>query len=109
MVLFSVTDRFASSRPVPRIRRHDVWGIECIDPRFLDLGTSWRRVVSFTDRPLYPRYPLDWRLGGPQCRPGRLREEKILDPTGYSNSDPSVVLVLRTHYGSLRPPSEKHS
>jgi hypothetical protein len=24
-------------------------------PRFLDLGTSWRCVVSFTPRPLYPR------------------------------------------------------
>jgi hypothetical protein len=26
-----------------------------IDPHFLDLGTSWRRVVSFTPLPLYPR------------------------------------------------------
>jgi hypothetical protein len=27
----------------------------CINPHFLDLGTSWRWVVSFTPRPLYPR------------------------------------------------------
>jgi hypothetical protein len=27
---------------------------ECIDPRFLDLGTSWRGVVSFTPRPPNP-------------------------------------------------------
>jgi hypothetical protein len=27
----------------------------CIDPHFLDLGTSWRWVVSFTPLPLYPR------------------------------------------------------
>jgi hypothetical protein len=38
-----------------------------IDPHFLDLGTSWRWVVSFTPRPLYPRgknprYPLDRRF-----------------------------------------------
>jgi hypothetical protein len=26
-----------------------------MDPRFLGLGTSWRRVVSFTPLPLYPR------------------------------------------------------
>jgi hypothetical protein len=26
----------------------------CIDPHFLDLGTSWRRVVNFTPRPFYP-------------------------------------------------------
>jgi hypothetical protein len=25
-----------------------------MDPRFLDLGTSWRWVVSFTSQPLYP-------------------------------------------------------
>jgi hypothetical protein len=58
-----------------------------IDPRFLDLGTSWRWVVSFTPRPLYPRgksprYPFERRLGGPQSQPGWRDEEKILDPTG---------------------------
>jgi hypothetical protein len=26
----------------------DVWGSGCIDPRFLDLSTNWRLVVSFT-------------------------------------------------------------
>jgi hypothetical protein len=36
------------------LRHECVWGSRCIDPRFLDLGTSWRRVVSFTARPLYP-------------------------------------------------------
>jgi hypothetical protein len=45
----------------------------CIDPHFLDLGISWRWVVSFTPRPLYtpgesPLFPLDRRLGGPQSR-----------------------------------------
>jgi hypothetical protein len=39
----------------------------------LDLGTSWKWVVSLTPRSLYPRenspqYPLDRRLGGPQNR-----------------------------------------
>jgi hypothetical protein len=42
-------------------------GFGCIDPRFLYLGTSWRRVVSFTTRPLYPEpmspQTLDKRLG----------------------------------------------
>jgi hypothetical protein len=54
---------------------------------FLGLGTSWRWVVNFTLRPLYPRgksprYPVDRRLGGPQSRSERLGEKKILDPTG---------------------------
>jgi hypothetical protein len=53
-----------------------VLGSGCIDPRILDLGTSWSWVVSFTPRPLYhqrksPPYPLDKRLGGPQKRSGQ--------------------------------------
>jgi hypothetical protein len=32
-----------------------VWGSGCIDPRFLDLGSGWKRVFSFTPRPLYLR------------------------------------------------------
>jgi hypothetical protein len=36
------------------LRHQGVWGSGCIDPLFLDLGTSWRRVVSFTRLPLYP-------------------------------------------------------
>jgi hypothetical protein len=31
-----------------------VWGSGRIDPHFLDLGTCWRWVVSFTPVPLYP-------------------------------------------------------
>jgi hypothetical protein len=53
-----------------------VWGSGCIDPRILDLGTSWRWAVTFTPRPLYlrgknSRYPSDRRLGGPQSRSGQ--------------------------------------
>jgi hypothetical protein len=64
-----------------------VWGSGCIDPHFLDLGTSWRWAVSFTPLLLYPRgksprYPLDRRLGGPQIWSGQHEGEKILDPTG---------------------------
>jgi hypothetical protein len=75
------------------LRHEDVWGSGCIDPRFLDLGTSWRSVVSFTPRPLYlrgksSRYPLDTRLDGPQSRYGRCGEEKILDHTGTRTPTP---------------------
>jgi hypothetical protein len=38
------------------------YGSGCIDPHFLDLGTSLRLVVNFTPRPLYPRDPLDIRI-----------------------------------------------
>jgi hypothetical protein len=69
------------------LRHEDVWGNGCIDPSFLDHGTSWRRVVSFTPRTLYPRgrshrCPLDRRLDGPQSRYGRYGEVKILVPAG---------------------------
>jgi hypothetical protein len=36
------------------LRHEGVWGSGCIDPHFLDIGTTWRWVVSFTPRPLYP-------------------------------------------------------
>jgi hypothetical protein len=57
-----------------RVRHEDVRASGCIDPYYLDLGTSWRWVVGFT--------PGDRRLGMPQSRSGRCREEKIRDPTG---------------------------
>jgi hypothetical protein len=58
-----------------------------IDPHFLDLGISWRWVVSFTPLLLYLRgkslrYPLYGRLGGPQSLSGQHAEEKILNSTG---------------------------
>jgi hypothetical protein len=80
------------------LRHKDVWGSGCVDPLFLDLGTIWRWVVSFTVLPLYPggkspRYPLDRRLGGPHSRSGRFGEEKILDPTGTRSSSPLPVAI----------------
>jgi hypothetical protein len=35
-------------------RQEDVPGSGCVGPRFLDIGTSWRWVVSFKPQPLYP-------------------------------------------------------
>jgi len=54
----------------------EYWGSGCMTPHILNLGTRWRRVVSFTPRPLFPRYPFDRTLRGPQNRPGRGGEEK---------------------------------
>jgi hypothetical protein len=39
-----------------KLRHEGVRGSGCIDPRFLDLGVSWRGVVSFTLRPLSPSW-----------------------------------------------------
>jgi hypothetical protein len=37
------------------LRHEDAWGSGCIDPHYLDRGTSWRSVVSCTPRPLEPQ------------------------------------------------------
>jgi hypothetical protein len=52
---------------------------------FFDLGIRWKRVVSFTPRPLYhqgksPWYPLDRRLGGARSRSGHGVGEKNSQP-----------------------------
>jgi hypothetical protein len=54
----------------------------------LDLGTRWRRMVTFTPWPLYPRRnrsrcPLNRRLGGLQSRSGRCGGRKILTLPGF--------------------------
>jgi hypothetical protein len=57
------------------------WGSGSIAPRILDLGTTWKWVISFTPRPLYSQeknrwFPLNRMLGESQSRSGRGREEK---------------------------------
>jgi hypothetical protein len=36
-------------------QHEDVWGNGSVAPRILNLGARWKRVVSFTPRPLYPQ------------------------------------------------------
>jgi hypothetical protein len=49
-------------------------------------------VVSFTLWPLYPRYPLDRRLGGPQSRSGSCEEGKNLLHLPIIKPRPSSLL-----------------
>jgi hypothetical protein len=64
----------------------------------LDLGARWRWVVSLRARPLYPQYPLDRRLGGPQFRFGRCGEEKNLASVGIRTPAVQGVARLYTHW-----------
>jgi hypothetical protein len=79
-------------------------GSRGIAPRILNLGPRWRRVVSFTPRPLYPqgkspRYPLDRRLGGPQSRSGHGGEEKNSQPLPReSNPRTPIVQPVASRY-----------
>jgi hypothetical protein len=64
-----------------------VWGSGCIDPHFLDLGTSWRWVVSFTPLSLYPREgaPCTYWIGGwmgPRAGLDDLEKRKFLTLPG---------------------------
>jgi hypothetical protein len=85
--------RFSLCLTNEALRHEDVWGSRCTDPPFLDLGTSWRWVVSFTLRSLYqrgksPRYPLDRRQGGPKSLSGWHGEMEILDLIGTRTPTP---------------------
>jgi hypothetical protein len=62
-------------------------GCGCVDPH-INLGTSWKWVVSFTPRGKIPRYPLDRRLAGPQDQSERRGEKKNLVPTGSWTATP---------------------
>jgi hypothetical protein len=64
-----------------------VWGSGCIDPHFLDLGTSWRWVIGFTPRPLNPRgnsswYTFDRRLVDPRASLDDVEKRKFLNLPG---------------------------
>jgi len=70
--------------------------------RILNLGTRWRRVVSTTPRPLYPRGScprshLYGRLGGPQSRSGRGGEEKKIPSLPL----PGIEPLPSSHYTEL--------
>jgi hypothetical protein len=84
------------------LRHKGIWGSGRIDPHFLDLGTSWRWVVSFTPWPLYIRGNLDRRRGGPQSRSGPRGEEKILDPTGTRSAATYKHTQSKTNKNKLR-------
>jgi hypothetical protein len=61
-------------------------------------------MVSFTPRPLYlqaknPWYPLDRRLGGPQCRSGQGGEEKNSQP--LPGLEPSIQPVAQRYTAEL--------
>jgi hypothetical protein len=71
------------------------WGVEV---RILDLGTTWRWVVSLTRRSLYHQEKSPWqslgrRLGGSQSRGG---EEKNSQPLPWL--EPPIMHPVAQRY-----------
>jgi hypothetical protein len=104
-----IRDKYGSRFPCPvkgkvvPVRHESVYGSGCIDPHFLDLGTSWRWVVSFTPLSLYtrrknPRYPLNWRLDGPKSRSGQRLPELAFRHLGRPARSQSLYRRYRLRY-----------
>jgi hypothetical protein len=69
---------------------------------FIDTGTSWRSMASFTSRQPYPmgkrpRYSLGEKLNRHHSRSGRYGEEKLHDLIRIV-LDPSVVQPVSSRY-----------
>jgi len=75
------------------------WGNGAISPHILDIGTRWRRVVSFTPQGKGPCYPLDRSLGGPQSWPGCGGEEK--NSQSLPGPEPLIILPIKSQHMAL--------
>jgi hypothetical protein len=87
----------------------DAQGSGGIGPTFL-ISTLDGHVVSFTPRPIYPPYPLDRKLCGPQSQYGCCGEEKNLFPLpGIEPWSPSLSLYQLSILAHFYPSSHlKH-
>jgi hypothetical protein len=86
-------------------------GSGCIDPHFLDLGTSWRWVVSSTPLPLYPRerVPGTHFVGGwvdPRAGLDHMEKWKFL-PHRDSYSRPPIVQPVASRYTDWAIPAHQ--
>jgi hypothetical protein len=88
------------------LRHEGVWRSGCIDPRILDLDTSWRWVVCFTHYSgKEPHYPLNRRLRRPQNRSWWCGKNKILAHTGTRTPTPQVVQSVACRYTDCATPA----
>jgi hypothetical protein len=76
------------------------------------LGTSWRSVVSFTPRPLYPwnRAPGTHWIGGwvgPRASLDDVEKKKFIEFIGTRTPTPSVVRPVASRYTDYVIPARK--
>ena len=73
----------------------------------INIDNGWRRVFSFTPRPLYScrnnvSYRFNRRISGPQSQSGQVLWQIRLFPCRESNPGPSSqYLLLYSYYGNL--------
>jgi hypothetical protein len=70
----------------------------CIAPLIHNIGTRCRWVVNITPWPLYPRYPLNGRLGESQRRSGRYWTTDNLSLPGFEPRNVQPVSSRYTDY-----------
>jgi hypothetical protein len=83
------------------LRHEGVWRSGCIDPHFLDLGISWRWVVSFTPGRITPgerATGTHWIGGSVNPRAGLNDVRENSWPHRDSNYDPSVGQPVASRY-----------
>jgi hypothetical protein len=77
-------------------------GSRCIVPLNLNLGIGWKWAVTWTPRPLYPRYLLNRRLIGVQGRSGRFGKEKNLLTLSGFRRPPARSLLTEVERVQIR-------
>jgi hypothetical protein len=84
----------------------------CTDPRFLDRGSSWRGMASFTTLPLYPPYPLNRRWASPRAGLDDMEKGKLLTLPGLelrlldspARSQSLCVYTTQYHSNEIKGP-----
>jgi len=66
------------------------------------MGVYDQRLIPAALPPVKTRYPLCWRLDGPQSRSGRVR--KISPPPEF---DPRIVYFVASHYTDYAIPAPR--
>jgi hypothetical protein len=89
-------------------------GSGCIDPHFLDLGTSWRWVAKFTPRQLHtqgiePPVRIWYEIGWTSEPVWAIWRGENPWPYRDSNSDPSVVQPVASRYTEYAIPDPRRN
>lgn len=97
---------------IEAVQYDDTWRNWCAVPRFFDIASTWKWVVSFTPLWLYPRkqplVPTGRRMAGPHNRYGKQSERKHFVSTGTRTTTPCHTVPSQSHYRhAIQAPSQR--